>query len=287
VKITLPAASMVDRIVLVPCLWRNPDGRLAADSFPLDFKIVGGSESATEGVLLAERINQRDHYLPRIAPLTIDIDPIRLSWVRIEAEILSPRIWDNNPCLHIDQPYRDGFGDQFYSRIGFAEIEVISGGTNVAKNKTAYPNFKVDNSARASSALTDGYNYYGDILPVRDWLQELALRHQLENELPRLEDEVKQRYALQQKNFQRLIWVALTLILAIVVLFLIQRINRQRAIFRTREQIAADLHDELGANLHALTLLSEITNKTLSCSVSTVEKVAQISLVRASKTAKT
>ena len=417
VQINLPSASMVDRIVLVPCLWRSPDGQLTADSFPLDFKIIGGTENDNEGVLLAELNNQRDHYLPRIAPLTINIAPTRLSWVRIEAERISPRIWDNNLCLqlaealifegrnnvalkatvsassseentdgarkmaylvdgytpyimnaasgeqslafvtgagtempkaplirldleqqytitqinlhstevsdsvpqtepndfgiprklritgstladhsdaqllaeyemrtiydagpiimlptepqtyrylslHIDRPYRDGLNDQSYPRIGFAEIEVISGGVNVARNKTATPNFTVDNSARASSALTDGYNYYGDILPVRDWLQELALRHQLENELPRLEDEVKHRYALQQENFRRLVWLAVLLLVAIVILFLIQRINRQRAIFRTREQIAADLHDELGANLHALTLLSEITNKT-------------------------
>lgn len=46
VQITLPSASMVDRIVLVPCLWRSPDGQLTADSFPLDFKIIGGTGDA-------------------------------------------------------------------------------------------------------------------------------------------------------------------------------------------------------------------------------------------------
>lgn len=417
VQITLPSASMVDRIVLIPCLWRNQNGQLTADSFPLDFKIIGGTENDTEGVLLAERNNRRHHYLPRIAPLTIKIAPTRLSWVRIQAEALSPRIWDNNLCLqlsealifeghnnvalnaqvsassseentygarrmsylvdgytpyimnaasgeqslafvtgnetdipetpmilldleqqytitqinlhstevsdsvpqtepndfgiprklhitgsnladhsdaqrlteyemhtiydtgpiimlptkletyrylrlNIDEPYRDGFGDQSYSRIGFAEIEVISGGVNVAKNKTARPNFSVDNAARFRNALTDGYNYYGNILPLRDWLEQLSRRHELENELPRLRDEVKLRYVLQQKNFQGLVWFAAILVVAIVILFLIQRINRQRAIFDTRKQIAADLHDELGANLHALALLSEITSKT-------------------------
>ena len=96
VQINLPSASMVDRIVLVPCLWRSPDGQLTADSFPLDFKIIGGTENDNEGVLLAELNNQRDHYLPRIAPLTINIAPTRLSWVRIEAETLSPRIWGSS-----------------------------------------------------------------------------------------------------------------------------------------------------------------------------------------------
>jgi len=36
---------------------------------------------------------------------------------------------------------------------------------------------------------------------------------------------------------------------------------RQRAIHRTREQIAADLHDELGANLHAIGLLSDFIRR--------------------------
>ena len=43
-----------------------------------------------------------------------------------------------------------------------------------------------------------------------------------------------------------------------VITKLIDRIIRQRAIYRTRERIAADLHDELGANLHAIGLLSDL-----------------------------
>jgi signal transduction histidine kinase len=414
VQIDLLTSAMVDRIVLVPCLWRSPNGQFTADSFPLEFKIIGGSTNDTEGVLLAERNNDLTPYLPRTAPLTIDIPPTRLSWVRIEAERLSPRIWDHNLCLQlaevlvfekhrnvalkaqvtassseeytysarhknylvdgftpyimnaatgqqslafvtgdstelpatptisvdlgqshmitqinlhstevsdsvpqtepndfgiprklqihaanrldfsdgqliaayemnsiydagpiimlpiapttyrylrllVNEPYRHGFAENIYSRIGFAEIEVISDGRNIAQGITADPNFKVDNPARFNDALTDGYNYYGDILPVRDWLEQLSRRHDLENELPQLRTEVKHRYTLQQKNFQRLLWFSAILLLGTVILILIQRMIRQRVVFRTREQIAADLHDELGASLHALSLLSEIT----------------------------
>jgi signal transduction histidine kinase len=39
---------------------------------------------------------------------------------------------------------------------------------------------------------------------------------------------------------------------------LVERTVRQRAVFRTRERIAADLHDELGANLHAIGLLGDL-----------------------------
>jgi len=37
-----------------------------------------------------------------------------------------------------------------------------------------------------------------------------------------------------------------------------ERLLRQRAIARMREQIAADLHDELGANLHAIALYGDL-----------------------------
>jgi signal transduction histidine kinase len=58
-----------------------------------------------------------------------------------------------------------------------------------------------------------------------------------------------------------LIWLATLLIAGIGFIILISRSLRQRAIHRTREQIAADLHDELGANLHAIGLLSDFLRR--------------------------
>jgi signal transduction histidine kinase len=413
VKITLAAPAMVDRIVLVPSIWRVPSGVAQADSFPLSFKIIGGSAHDKAGTVLATS-QPADKLLPRIAPVIIDIPPTQLSWIRIEADELSLRIWDGNPCLQlsevlvfegasnvalharidassseesefgarnkrylvdgfmpyimnsptgrhsrafvslveiaktptisidlknrytvtqinlhstevsdsipqtepsdfgvprklsiigatladysdasvlvefemssiydagpiimlptvpmncrylqliISEPFKYDHGGPNNNRIGFAEIEVLSAGNNVALGTVAEPNFTVDNSARSSQALTDGLNYYGDILPIREWLAQLTLRHELERELPLLREAVKQRYADQQKNFHRLIWLFAALLVATIILVLIQRMIRQRAIIRTREQIAADLHDELGANLHAISLLSELTDK--------------------------
>jgi len=42
---------------------------------------------------------------------------------------------------------------------------------------------------------------------------------------------------------------------------MVDRFLRQRAVFRTKERIAADLHDELGANLHAIALLGDLAQQ--------------------------
>jgi signal transduction histidine kinase len=48
------------------------------------------------------------------------------------------------------------------------------------------------------------------------------------------------------------------LVLFAVVIVLVDRILRQRAILQIRKRIAADLHDELGADLHAIGLMSDL-----------------------------
>ena len=47
----------------------------------------------------------------------------------------------------------------------------------------------------------------------------------------------------------------------IIIAVLIERNIRQRAIYHTRQHIAADLHDELGANLHAIGMLGDLMEK--------------------------
>jgi signal transduction histidine kinase len=148
--------------------------------------------------------------------------------------------------------------DNTTTRLGFAEIELFSNGDNVALGKKAISIQGSNNPTRSTSALTDGNNLYGKILPLRDWMLQLSKRHDLEIELPLVEAELNQRYERQKANLQILSWIIAALIVGAVILVLIDRYLRQQAIFRTKERIAADLHDELGANLHAIALLSDL-----------------------------
>ena len=55
-------------------------------------------------------------------------------------------------------------------------------------------------------------------------------------------------------------WIMAVLALLSITVIMTNRLIQQRVIIRTRERIAADLHDELGANLHAIGLLTDLAN---------------------------
>lgn len=155
-------------------------------------------------------------------------------------------------------PYFPDRQDESRSRFGFAEIELFSKGENVALGKPVSTNFKFGYGVFSPAPLTDGHNLYGRLLPLRDWMNELALRHDLEKERPLVAEELSRRYA-RQKN--QLIWVIrLAVMLGISIVFgiFVEWTMRQRAVYRTRERIAADIHDELSANLHAIGLLGNL-----------------------------
>lgn len=156
------------------------------------------------------------------------------------------------------KPNGDPLPGQAPGRIGFAEIELFSRGINVALHKRVAASFRTEPRGRSLDSLTDGRNFYGTILPLREWLNQLAQRHELERERPLVAAELTRRYVRQKTNITRLAALAAALALGVVVLVWLSRVRQQRAIAQTRKRIAADLHDELGADLHALGLLSDL-----------------------------
>ena len=155
--------------------------------------------------------------------------------------------------MNRDAPFRAG-----PPRLGFAEIELFSQGRNVALGRPFTANFSTDGTTRSLASLTDGRNFYGEILTFRTWLNQLALRHELERQRPLVSAELSRRYAEQKINITRLTSLAAVLALGVVVIVLVNRSRQQRAVEETRKRIAADLHDELGADLHAIGLLSDL-----------------------------
>ncbi|MFZ9838440.1 MAG: sensor histidine kinase [Opitutaceae bacterium] len=143
-------------------------------------------------------------------------------------------------------------------RFGFAEIELFSGDRNAALYKPVTATFNPDSGTRRLSHLTDGMNYYGTILPVREWLSQLAERNDLERERPIVTGEIDRRHATHRKQLTAVVWLAAVLGLSVIGIALASRIQRQRAIEQTRNRIAADLHDELGADLHAVGLVTDL-----------------------------
>jgi signal transduction histidine kinase len=150
--------------------------------------------------------------------------------------------------------YPYGKNSEARARIGFAEIELFSKGTNVALGQD-FSSDILHSNTRSMAALTDGNNLYGKLLDTRIWLEELARRHDLEIERPQILAERNLRYTRQKTNLRRLAWLTGLLVAGTITIIIIEQFLRQRAVYRTRERIAANLHDELGANLHAIGLL--------------------------------
>lgn len=409
IRIDLDREYTIDQVILVPCIWRDPETGLRADGFPLNFRILAGTSNTTHVVAA---FTEEDGLLPRIAPLVVRAeDPVKASWVKVEASRLTRWGWNNQFSLQfseimifsgsdnvaIGQPvtvakrYRtnsegrlprflvdgfvpylmdsaqgessraeiefvrtgkrpfltfdleesypvnqvnlhavdtshnipeaapNGYGmprwlrvsganqadfsdevelfeyrrDSVYdtgpiiirrfdetpcryirihalefepntsfqegtSAIGFAEIEILSKGRNVALGK---PLTSRNIPYRCLAGIKDGNNFFGKILPIRDWMNQLARRHDLETERPVILAELNQRYARQKTNVRRLSWISGLLAIGVgigVIAVLILRMLQMHTVARIRERFAADLHDELGANIHGIGMLGDL-----------------------------
>ncbi|MGJ8640703.1 MAG: sensor histidine kinase [Opitutaceae bacterium] len=145
-----------------------------------------------------------------------------------------------------------------FSCVGFAEIEIFSNDQNVALNGLFKVNSNILRRDNNTSALTDGENHFGSIIPYREWIQQLAYRADLESQRPAIVAELSRRYAKQKTNIRNLKWATGLLAIGIVFAFLIERNLAMRREARLKERFAADLHDEIGADLHTIGLLSDL-----------------------------
>lgn len=147
------------------------------------------------------------------------------------------------------------------SFVGLAEIEIFSAGRNVSISRVPDARFVTPSPERSLTALTDGRNLYGDILPIRAWMGQLARRHDLETRRPFVLAQLDLGYERQKINLTKMRWLTVLLAAGIIVILLIARILRLRQVAGIRERLAADLHDELGANMHTIGLLSSLAEK--------------------------
>ncbi len=408
IRIELGDEVLIDQAVLVPTLFLVPETGFLAEGFPKAFRILAGTAQTTN--VVAE-VSLADHVMPRIAPLAVSFPPVKASWLTLEANVLSPRLWDHryllqlseimvfsgndNAALHkpitlpvdsgkpiaahhkkylvdgftpflmdaasaaesktkllrindtagppaltidLDATYpisqinlhtanleysipmsqfsnravprhirilganQPDFSDAAvlcehlqesiydngpilimrfpetectyvrlevidprpvvslfprYNHIAFSEIEVISEGRNVALHAPIKGNDSITTPARTLGLITDGLNYYGEILPIREWMNQLSRRHDLEQEKPRLVSKLNRLYAAQKTKLRTTQGIVLFLLAAIAFTILFDHIIRLRHEARMRERFAADLHDELGAANYTIGLFSD------------------------------
>ena len=145
---------------------------------------------------------------------------------------------------------------------GFAEVELFSRGRNVSLGK---PMNIIANESLLErvvegelATMTDGRNHFGNILPIRAWVDQLGRRQELEAARPLVEGALQWRYGRQKSLLKLMQGAAILLAAGIILTILVDRIFRMRQVARIKKRFGADLHDEVGANLHAIALLSDM-----------------------------
>ena len=180
-----------------------------------------------------------------------------------------------NECRYLRltaiDPYKFSSTSVSGQRFGFAEIELLANGRNVAIGKV-FDSQQMLTYRRRLEALTDGSNFYGRILQPREWLFQLAQRHELETNRPLVAAELNGRYLRQRTIMRALLGLIAVMAIGAICVVFIGLSQRRKAIEQTRNQIAADVHDELGANVSAIGLLSDLVQN----SVNSPDKLAQL-----------
>ncbi|MDF7825992.1 ATP-binding protein [Pontiellaceae bacterium B12227] len=207
--------------------------------FPRQFRIEVSNDAAFSSPTVIFNSSAKDYPSPGHRLACFAANNASGRYVRITATKLPPH------------PQSEG------SIFAFAEIEVIAEGAVVSRGAKISLSYKHEASRFVPAKLVDGMSSIGRTLPIREWLTDLSERNRLEVKLEALQAELQHRYIRQSRIIRNLGWSITLIFLFSVVLVLLQRLTRLRQIYRLRENLAADLHDEIGGTFSGIALMSD------------------------------
>jgi signal transduction histidine kinase len=129
--------------------------------------------------------------------------------------------------------------------------------SNFAKGRVVSLSLVPEDEAADTKLLTDGYSNGREIIPEQNYIEQLAERKIIEQELVTVEQRLLIASATRKQTFWMIgIFGGLSVFFALVFWIMYQRIVRQRALFALRQQIAADLHDDISSNLGTISMIT-------------------------------
>lgn len=188
--------------------------------------------------------------------------------------------------LTLSDPLPD-FRTGYSRRISLAEVELFGHGALRTRGKIAELNLfdSLPAGREDVEALTDGLSNEGRVLPLKQWVIQFKLRTELERQLAGLQSELEFARGLDEKRNELLSIGALIIIFALILMVWVVRLLSERRWSLMREQIAADLHDEIGANLGSIAHSTELIKELLPSATNKIQTLLGNTLATARMTA--
>ena len=247
IQIDLGEAIPVDEIRLIPA--RPTDmADVPGMGFPQRFRIEGSLEADFEGKKL-RRIFDTDSLgsgfsNPGDDPAIFRSRGFPVRYLRMTAD----RLWRRGKVNHF----------------ALAEMQVYAGGENVALHRPVSVSDSIEDPASdrwAPAFLVDGFSSRNRLVELPEYLDLIDRRQQISLDLASLREK-RSSQADRVLTAAAIGSGAALFGIVSILIFILLRQSRQRTreTRRVREQIARDLHDDIGSNLGSITLISQIAS---------------------------